>query len=488
MGDCTMNFRMVFKSLGIILMCEAIFMLPSFVIALYYGEGDAISFAISIVLLAVLGFMMFSTKPATRSIYARDGFAIVALGWILISFFGGLPYYLSGSIPSMVDCFFESSSGFTTTGASILADIESLPRGIMFWRSFTNWIGGMGVLLLTLAILPSVRAGTLHIMKAESPGPSPGKIVPRIGDTAKLLYGLYFLISLVQIILLLAGGMSLYDSLIHAFATAGTGGFSNKNASIGAFNDIYIEIVIIIFMFLCGTNFTLYYRFFKGHGKSMLKDEEFRAYTGIIAASVILITLNIFGGTFKSIWESLRHAAFQVVSVITSTGYVTTDFNQWPIFSKCILVMLMFVGASSFSTGGGIKVIRVVILAKVIKRELMKIIHPRSIYSVKIGGKTLDDETLSAVMAFFFFYMFVFAVSILVVSLDGKSFETTVTAVAAMLGNLGITLGGIGPTGNYSEFSNLSKMVLSLCKIIGRLEIYPIFLLAMPSFWKRVNI
>jgi trk system potassium uptake protein TrkH len=486
--DCRMNFRMVSKSLGIILICEALLMLPSFLAAFFFEDGDVVAFAITIVLLAFLGLLMFSIKPATRSIYARDGFAIVAFGWILISFFGGLPFYLSGAIPSYVDSFFESSSGFTTTGASILTDIESLPRGILFWRSFTNWIGGMGVLLLTLAILPSVGAGTFHIMRAESAGPAPGKIVPRIGDTAKLLYGIYFCITLVQTILLLAGGMSLYDSFIHAFATAGTGGFSNKNASVGAFDSIFIEIVITVFMFLCGTNFTLYYRVFKGDIKSVLKDEEFRAYAGITIASIILITINIFGTTFKSIWESLRHAIFQVVSIITSTGYITIDFNQWPVFSKCILVLLMFIGACSFSTGGGIKVIRIVILGKVIKRELMRIIHPRSVYSVKIGGRSIDDESLSAVMAFFFFYMLIFACAVLIVSLDGKTFETTVTAVAAMMGNIGLGLGDVGPSGNYNDFSDLSKVILSLCKIIGRLEIYPILLLAMPTFWRKVNI
>jgi len=483
-----MNFKMVLKSLGILLICEALLMLPSFLVALFYADGDAVSFAVSIVMLAVLGFLMLKVKPASRSIYARDGFAIVAFGWILISFFGGLPFYLSGAIPSYVDCFFESSSGFTTTGATILKQIEGLPRGILFWRSFTHWIGGMGVLIFTLAILPSVGVGRLHLMKAESPGPSPDKLVPKIGNTAKILYGIYLLLSLVLVLLLLAGGMSLYDSLIHMFGTAGTGGFSNKNASVGAFNNTYIYIVITVFMFLFGINFTLYYNILKGNVKSALKDVELRVYFGIVAVSILLIALNINGTVFKSVWESLMHSAFQVTSIITTTGYVTTDFNQWPVFSKYILVLLMFIGASAGSTGGGMKVIRVVILVKVIKRELMKIIHPRSICSVKIGGKPVDEESTTGVLAFFFFYMLLFAVAILIVSLDGKPLETTVTAVACTIGNVGPGLDEVGPIGNFSEFSNLSKLVFSLIMIIGRLEIYPILLLAVPSFWKRVNI
>jgi trk system potassium uptake protein TrkH len=483
-----MNFKMVLKSLGIILICEALLMLPSFLVALFYGDGDAVSFAISTILLAVSGGLLFSIRPATRSIYARDGFAIVAFGWILTSFFGGLPFYFSGAVPSMIDSFFESSSGFTTTGATILKQIECLPKGVLFWRSFTHWIGGMGVLVFTLAILPSVGVGRLHLMKAESPGPSPDKLVPKIGDTAKILYGMYLLLSLVLVLLLLAGGMSWYDSFIHMFGTAGTGGFSNRNASVGAYNNTYIYVVITVFMFLFGINFTLYYKIFNGNLKSVLKDVELRTYFGIVAFSVILIAFNITGTVFKSVWESIMHSAFQVVSVITTTGYATADFNQWPVFSKHIIFLLMFVGASAGSTGGGMKVIRIVILIKVIKRELMKIIHPRSIYSIRIDDKHIDEEGMSGVLSFFFFYMMIFGVAILFVSLDGKSFETTVTAVACTLGNIGPGFEEVGPAGNFSGFSNLSKIVFSIIMIIGRLEIYPILLLAMPSFWKKVNI
>lgn len=483
-----MNFRMIFKSLGIVLSIEGLCMIPALVIALISMQSDVTAFLVTISILLVIGLVMWKTPIKTTNIYARDGFAMVALGWILVSIFGAIPFVISGAIPSVVDAVFESVSGFSTTGSSILEEIENLPKGILFWRSFTHWMGGMGVLVLTLAILPSAGANTIHIMKAESTGPTPGRIVPKIGQTAKILYTIYVVLTAIQVVFLLAGGMSFYDALIHSFGTAATGGFSNKNASVGAFNSVYIEVVITVFMLIFGVNFALYYQVIRGNFRSIVKDEEFRLYFGIVVAAIVLITVDITGKTVQTIWEGLRYSSFQVGSIITTTGYATADFNLWPVFSKCLLVILMFMGASAGSTAGGIKCIRVLLLFKVIRREVVKIIHPRSVYTVKIGGKVVEEETISGIMAFFFVYISIFAASTLVVSLDGKDIVTSATAAIACISNIGPGLEAIGPIGNFSGFSDLSKIVLSFCMIIGRLEIYPILLMLAPSFWKRVNI
>lgn len=483
-----MNFRMIFKSLGMVLCIEGMCMFPSLAVSLIYKQSDSGAFLISISILLLAGLLMTRIRAVTKHIYARDGFAMVALGWILISVFGAMPFIVSGAIPSFVDAFFEAVSGFTTTGSSILKDVEVLPKGIVFWRSFTHWIGGMGVLVLTLAILPSAGANTIHIMKAETTGPNPGKIVPKMGQTAKILYIIYMVLTAINIVFLLVGGMPLYDSLIHAFGTAGTGGFSSKNLSVGAYGSVYFEIVITVFMLLFGVNFALYYQAIRGNLKSIIKDEEFRFYAGTVLAAIILIAFNINGKNVGSIWEGLRYSSFQVASVITTTGYATTDFNLWPVFSKAILLLLMVIGASAGSTGGGIKCIRILLLFKVIRREIAKIIHPRSVYTVKIGGRAVEEDTLSGVMAFFFLYMAIFAASTLVVAIDGKDLVTTISAVLSCIGNIGPGLELVGPLGNFSGFSVLSKVVLSLCMLLGRIEIYPILLLLTPSFWKRVNI
>lgn len=483
-----MNFGMVLKSLGTLLICEAVTMIPSLIVSLIYGGQDANSFVITILLLSIIGVFAISIKPESKHIYARDGFAIVALGWLLISFFGALPFVFSGTIPSIVDAFFEASSGLTTTGASVIKDIESVGKGILFWRSFTHWIGGMGVLVMTLAILPSIGTGSLQVMKAESPGPTPGKLVPRLGQTAKILYGIYFAITVAEIILLCIAGMPLYDSMLHSFGTVGTGGFSNKGLSVGYYNNIYIEIIITFFMLACGVNFALYYAMLKGNIKGIFKDGEFKLYIGVVVISIILIALNIHGSMFKSLGEAFRHSSFQVASIITTTGYATTDFNLWPTFSKMILLTLMFIGGCSGSTAGSIKSIRILFLFKIMKRELLKIIHPRAVYTVKYDDKVVEEDTLMEVLAFFFMYMLVFILAVLVISLEGKDALTSISAVTATLGNVGPGFGIVGPMGNFSDLNDLSTGVLSLCMIIGRLEIYPILLLFIPSFWKKVNI
>lgn len=483
-----MNFRMIFSSLGTVLCIEAALMIPSLMVSVIYGQGDVYAFLISMLILLTVGFLLHLLKPKDTQMYARDGFAIVALSWFFVSLFGALPFLFSGAIPAPIDAFFESVSGFSTTGATILEEVESMSRGIMFWRSFTHWVGGMGVLALMLAVLPSVKASTVHIMVAESPGPNPGKLVPKIGQTVKILYIIYTAMTLVQIILLLISGMPLYDSIVNSLGTAGTGGFSVKNASIGAYNNVFAEAIILVFMLLFGTNFALHYQAIKGNIKSYFRDTEFKFYLGLVLASIILIAVNITGRVSGSFWESLRYSSFQVGSVITTTGYTTTDFNLWPSFSKAILVMLMFIGASAGSTGGGMKCLRIILLMKVMRREVYKIIHPRSVYTVKINGKAVDEEVLTGVMAFFYAFIFIFVAALLLVSLEGKDMISNFTAVTATMGNIGPGLGIVGPMGNFSSYSVLSKAVFSFCMIVGRLEVFPVLLLFAPTFWKRVNI
>ncbi|HHW23456.1 MAG TPA: TrkH family potassium uptake protein [Clostridiaceae bacterium] len=483
-----MNFRLILKNLGIVMMIGAAAMLPSLIVSVIYAQNDMIAFLITIFLMVALGYCMFRIPVRNKNIYTRDGFAIASMAWILLSFFGALPFFLSGCIPSFVDAFFESVSGFTTTGSSILREVESLPKGILFWRSFTNWIGGMGILVMMLAVLPEAGATTVQIMKAESPGPDPGKLVPKIGQSAKILYNMYTVLTFILIILLLIGGMPLYDTLVHAFSTAGTGGFSNRNLSVGAYDNAYYEIVIAVFMFIFGVNFSLYYQAIKGNIKNLFKDEEFRFYLFAFIGAVLLMSWNIYGSIFDNIWESLRHSLFQASTIMTTTGFSSTNFDLWPSFSKSILVMLMFIGASAGSTAGGIKCVRFVLLFKTIKREVGRIIHPRSVYTVKYGGKTVDNDVLSGIMNYFFVYIVVFSAALLIISLDGFDFVSNFTAVAATIGNVGPGLGIVGPMGSFADYSDLSKIVFSFAMLFGRLEIYPMLILFTPMFWKRVNI
>jgi len=483
-----MNIAMILKNLGILLIVEAVCMLPSLLVAIIYNQFDIMAFIVTMMILIGVGFLMYCIPARNKNFYTREGFVIVSLGWILVSLFGALPFVISGAIPSYIDAVFETVSGFTTTGSSILRDVESLPKGLLFWRSFTNWIGGMGVLVMMLAVLPTAGANTLHIMKAESPGPDPGKLVPRIGQSAKIMYLMYIGLSLVQVVMLLIAGMPLYDTLIHTFSTAGTGGFSSMNTSVGAYNNVYYEIIIGLFMFLFGINFALYYQALKGDIKSITRDEEFRFYFFTVVGAIVLITWNLWGPVFGTIWESLRYSAFQVSSVITTTGFSTTNFDVWPAFSKTILIFLMFMGACAGSTGGGIKCLRFLLLFKTIKREVRRIIHPRAVYTVKYGGKTVNGDVLFGVMNYFFIIIIVFAVALLLVSLDGFDLVSNFTAVAATINNIGPGLGIVGPMGNFADYSDFSKIVFSFTMLFGRLEIYPMLVLFASTFWNRVNI
>jgi trk system potassium uptake protein len=487
-GEDLMNFRLVLRSIGVLLLCEVISMIPSLIVSAIYRENNALSFIYTILIILCVAIPLVMVKTRTKNMYARDGFAIVAFSWILMSFFGSLPFVFSGSIPSLIDAFFEASSGFTTTGASILTNVEELSKAILFWRSFTHWIGGMGVIVLTLAILPSLGARGIQMMKAESPGINPGKLVPRVGETAKILYGIYILITITEIVLLVLAGMPVFDSFIHTFGTVGTGGFSSMGLSVGAYNNIYAEVIITVFTFICGANFALYYYMLKGDLRAPFKDSEFKFYFGVVALAIVLITLDINTHVFHNIWQSLRHSSFQVVTIISTTGYATTDTEKWSMFSKIILFMLMFIGGCAGSTSGAIKNIRILLLLKVMKRELLQIIHPRAVYSVRIGKKAVDDKTVAEVLGFFAMYISVYIIGVLIVSLDNLDWSTTFTSVAATLGNVGPGFGFVGAMGNYSSLSDLSKLTLSILMIIGRLEIYPILLLGIPSFWKRVSI
>ena len=474
---------MICRVLGFILVCEAALLILPTVAGLCYGESVT-HFLITMALSGLLGFLLTRIKPYSDVIYAKDGFVVVSLGWVLMSMIGALPFVLSGDIPHYINALFETVSGFTTTGASILEDVEGLSRGCMFWRSFTHWIGGMGVLVFIMAVLPMSGEHSMHIMRAEVPGPTVGKLVPRVRQTAKILYMIYIAMTLLEMLLLLLGGMSFYDALLHAFATAGTGGFSTKGASIAAFDSLYLEMVIAVFMVLFGVNFNLYFLLLIGRWKDALKSEELHWYLGIIAASVMAIALGI-SKMYGGFAIGLRHAFFYVASITSSTGFGTVDFVTWPEYCKWIIVMLMFCGACAGSTGGGIKTSRVIILFKNVACEIRQMIHPRTVTRVQLDGKRVDSDGLKAVSTFFTSFMLLLITGSFLVSLDGYDMATNFSAVLSSLSNIGPGMSLIGPTGNYNIFSYGSKLVLTVMMLIGRLEIFPILILFSPSTWKK---
>ena len=481
-----MNIRMIGFVLGRILLVEAGLLTLPLAVALLYRE-PAMPWLITMAALVVCGALLSFRKPERTALYAKDGFAAVALVWLLMSAFGALPFVLSGDILHYVDAFFETVSGFTTTGASILPAVEPLSRGSLFWRSFTHWVGGMGVLVFVMAILPMSDGHTMHILRAEMPGPTAGKLVSRMSDTAKILYGIYFVMTAVMILLLVLGGMDLFDACIHAFGTAGTGGFSSRNASVGAYNSAYIDIVTSIGMLAFGVNFNLYFFLLVRRFREVLRSEELWVYLGIVAASTAAIAANILS-LYDSVGTALRHTFFQVSSVITTTGYATVDFGQWPVFSKTVLVLLMFVGGCAGSTGGGLKVTRVVTLAKAAYADMRKMLHPNAVIRVRMEGRALPEKQVRGVQAYFSVYMLLFAVSWLLLSLDGFDLISTFTALAACINNIGPGLGMVGPTGNFGAFSPWAKLLLSFDMLAGRLEIFPMLLLFAPSLWRGTHI
>ena len=478
-----MNYRIVSNILGKVLLAEAALMALPLLTALICGEA-AFPFLITIAALSLCGGLLTAIRPRSSDIFAREGFVCVGLSWLLISAFGALPFVLSGEIPNYIDALFETVSGFTTTGASILDNPERLSRGCTFWRLFTHWIGGMGVLVFSAAILPVAGDHYIHIMRAEVPGPTVSKLVPRVRKTARILYQIYMGLTLMECVLLLLGGMNFYEALLHAFATAGTGGFSTRMASIGAYGSPYLEMVIAVFMLLFGCNFNLFYLLLLRQGRAVIRSEELRAYLGIILAAVVMITINI-AKLCGGVLPGLRYAFFQVMTVISTTGFSTCDFDTWPVFSRGILVLLMFIGGCAGSTGGGIKVSRLIILLKSYMVELKRMIHPTQVKRIWFEDRTVSNQTVESVHVFFFVYLIIVGIGALIISLDGRDFTTNLTASIACISNIGPGLSAVGPTGNYAFFSAASKIVLCFEMLLGRLEIFPILFLVMPSVWRK---
>lgn len=479
-----MNYKLVLHILGKVLLLEAVLMVPSLMVAFIYGEGDAPAFIMTIGLLLVVGFLLSIIKSVNKKMYARDGVMIVALAWVLLALFGGLPFYINGAIPSFVDCFFETVSGFTTTGSSILTDVEIIPKGLLFWRSFTHWFGGMGILVFFVSLLPAMNGRTQHILRAESPGPNPGKLVPRIKETSIILYSIYFALTILCTLCLLLAGMPLYDSIVHALGTAGTGGFGIKNNSIAYYNSSTINIILSVFMIIFGVNFTIYFYVIRRNFIEVKKSSEIKLFLLMVGVATLLITLNI-RGMYGSMWESFYQSFFQVTSIISTTGYSTTDFNLWPTFSKTILIGLMFTGSCAGSTAGGLKQIRIYIMLKDINRSIKKVIHPRSVLPIKADHKVVEDVQVSNIGTFTFAYFLIMAIAVILVSVDNNDFETTFTAVLTAISNVGPGFGLAGPLGNFAFFSDFSKIILSLCMLIGRLEIFPILILLNINAWKK---
>ncbi len=477
-----MNKSIIFHIIGWILTIEAFLMIIPCIVALIYQEQSGYSFLITLIACLIIGVPLVIIKPKNHVFFAKEGFFVVALGWIVLSIVGAFPFFISGEIPNYIDALFENVSGFTTTGSSILSDVEALSYCMLFWRSFTHWIGGMGILVFILAIMPMAGGETMHIMRAESPGPAVEKVVPRMRSTASLLYLIYFGMTMLQLILLLVGGMPLFDSLTISLATAGTGGFAIKNSGCADYTT-YQQTIITIFMLLFGVNFNIYTLILFKKVKMAIKSEELRAYFLIVVTATILIALNL--GGYKNFFPSIHHAAFQVSSVLTTTGYSTVDFNQWPTFSKIILVWLMFIGACSGSTSGSMKISRILIMLKTIFKELSYLIHKRSIKVLKFDGKKIEHETMRSINVFFISYIMIFAASVLIVSLDNFDFTSSLTAVAATLNNVGPGLELVGPIGNFGSFSTLSKFVMMFDMLCGRLEVFPVLLLLNPKNWKH---
>ena len=482
-----MNKKIVLHSLAQIALLEAVLMLLPAAVALYYRETETVKvFLIVAVAMALLQVpILLLTKSKNADMNFRDGVAIAAMGWIVISFFGALPFYISGEIPSFTDALFESISGFTTTGSSILGDVEALTKGMQFWRCFTHWVGGMGVLVLTVAILPSdKKSSSLQLMRAECPGPTVEKLVPKGKSSALILYVIYTVLTLIMVLFLVIGGMPLYDSVCTTFGTAGTGGFGIKNAGLGFYNSAYIEGVVTVFMILFGVNFNIYYFIVMRRFSAIFKNSELKVYLSIIAVSIGMIIANLMAyGVYNSFSKSFRYTSFQVGSIMTSTGFATADFDQWPEFAKTVLVMLMFIGACAGSTGGGFKVSRVIILVRTAKRNLRKLLHPKSVNVVKSDDKSLNIETVHGVSCYLIIYLLIFIASLLIISLNNMDFTSSFTSVTTCFNNIGPGLNKVGPTCNFSELSNLSKYTLSLDMLLGRLECIPILMMFAPSMW-----
>ena len=478
-----MNFGFITYIIGWILKFQAAFLLVPCIVSIIYKEKSGFAFIISAIISFIVGMLCTLKKPKNRSFYAKEGFVSVACGWIALSVSGALPFIISGEIPNIFNALFETISGYTTTGATILSDVESLSKCILFWRSFTHWIGGMGVLVFVLCILPLADGNNMHLMRAESPGPSVGKLVPKMKSTAMILYGIYIALTVLQCILLLFGKMSFFEAITTSLGTAGTGGFGIKNSSIAEYST-YIQNVVAVFMVIFGVNFNIYFLLLVRRPKEVLQSEELRTYLGIVLVATIIIGFNI-SGSFTSIWEAMQQAFFQVASIITTTGYATTDFNYWPSLSKSVLVALMFVGGCAGSTSGGIKVSRILIACKNLKNEIYSFVHPKRVQITRLEGRKVGNDVVKSVNVYLVLYALIFAASVFLISIENGSFETNFTAVAATLNNIGPGLDGVGPMANFGHFSPFSKCIFMFGMLAGRLELVPMIILFSPWVWKN---
>ncbi len=478
-----MNFSFIRYIIGWILNFQGIFLLVPCLVAAIYGEKSGYAFLITASFCLITGILCTRRKPKNKSFYAKEGFISVALAWVVFSITGAVPFVISGEIPDVFNALFETISGYTTTGATILSDIESLSKCVLFWRSFTHWIGGMGILVFVLCVLPLAGGNNMHLMRAESPGPSVGKLVPRVRLTAMILYGIYAVLTILECILLMCGGMGFFEAITASFGTAGTGGFCVKNSSMADYS-VYLQNVVAVFMVLFGVNFSIYFLLLVRKPKQVLKSEELRTYLAIILLSTVIIGINI-RGSFSTIWESLQQAFFQVSSIITTTGFATTDFNTWPTLSKSLLVLLMFIGACAASTGGGLKVSRVIIAWKNIKNQLSSFIHPKSVHIIRMEDKKIENDVVHSVSMYIILYFVVFIVSVLLISIENESFETCFTSVAATLNNVGPGMDAVGPIQNFAFFNPFSKCVFMFTMLAGRLELIPMIILFCPWLWKR---
>lgn len=480
-----MKITFILHILGALLVCLSLTLLTPLPFAFYEHQGTVSAFCLSSAICLITGLTLIKTFRNKKELSIREGFAVVTFGWLIFAIFGALPYLLSGAISSPLDALFETMSGFTTTGSTILTDIESLPRSILFWRSLTHWLGGMGIIVLSLAILPMLGVGGMQLFQAEVPGPTADRLKPRIQDTAKLLWGVYVIFTAIETLLLMAGNMPFYDAINHSFSTLATGGFSTRNASIAAYDSAYIDWVITLFMFLAGVNFSLHYYVLKGRIGEYFRNEEFRVYLLISCSAIAILMWMNQGTVYHSTIDNLRYSAFQAVSILTTTGFATADFELWPVLTQYILLFLMFIGGCAGSTGGGMKVARILLLFKHGIVQLYHLIHPRAIRLVKLGGKPVDQDVMQAILGFFALFMGVFVSASFLMAASGMDLISGAAAVLATLGNVGPGLGSIGPIDNFAHITGFGKSVLILCMLLGRLELFTVLVLFLPSFWRK---
>jgi len=482
-----MRWNYVFYMVGILTFFLGVLMAVPLLCGLFFNDSSIVPLMKSMAITTAVGAVLYvcCRGPKTEYLSQREGMAIVAIGWTVVGLFAALPFYLDGVFDVFVDAFFESVSGFTTTGASVMTDIEAVSKGMLLWRSLIQWLGGMGIIVLSVAILPFLGVGGMQLYKAEVPSPVPDKLKPRISDTAKILWKVYALMSLAELLMLLIGGMGFYDSLCHTLTTLPTGGFSTKNLSMAHYNSVYFDVVVMIFMVMAGINFSLHYQFLKGNSLAFWKDSECRFFLAAVIVLTLVVSFNIHGAVYQSIGDSLRYGSFQVISIVTTTGFATADYNQWPPMSKLIILLCMFLGASAGSTGGGMKCMRIMCCFKYCYKELFNLLHPHAVTTVKIGGKTVSDDVIRGILGFLALYVGIFALCSVLLAGMGVDLVTSISAVAASIGNIGPGFNLVGPVGNFAQIPVMGKWLLIWCMLLGRLEIYTVIIFLVPEFWRK---